>query len=58
MAEVQAGVKCNYDITSPEIAGFIADQTEVSFKDVYMKIKQLPLLIKVERPTIRLNTIC
>ncbi|WP_320973288.1 InlB B-repeat-containing protein, partial [Enterocloster bolteae] len=35
VAEVQSGVKCNYDITSPEIAGFIADQTAVSFKDAY-----------------------
>lgn len=46
MAEVQAGVKCNYDITSPEIAGFIADQTEVSFKDVYSEDQTVTVTYK------------
>ena len=46
VAEVQAGVKCNYDITSPEIAGFIADQTEVSFKDVYSEDQTVTVTYK------------
>ena len=35
VAEVQAGVNCNYTIASPEIAGFVADQTVVGFNGVY-----------------------
>lgn len=46
VAEVQAGVKCNYNITSPEIAGFIADQTAVSFKDVYSENQTVKVTYK------------
>ncbi|SET98635.1 InlB B-repeat-containing protein, partial [Enterocloster clostridioformis] len=35
VAEVQAGVNCNYTIASPEIAGFVADPTVVGFNGVY-----------------------
>lgn len=35
VAEVQAGVKCDYTVESPSIDGFEPDQKEVVFKDAY-----------------------
>lgn len=35
VAEVQAGVKCDYTVESPEIDGFVPDHSTVEFKDAY-----------------------